>query len=70
MHGWLQRASARSIGASRQATPVHCHSAALPAAVYTLVQFAGVTNYVAATGNAADHEACLDLNLPCWDASR
>jgi hypothetical protein len=41
---------------------------ALPA-VYTLVQFAGVTNYVAATAEPKDHAACLDLNLPCWDAS-
>ncbi len=39
-------------------------------AVYTLVRFTGVTNYLAVTGSPDDHEACLDLNLPCWDASR
>ncbi|GAB4814773.1 hypothetical protein N2152v2_001819 [Parachlorella kessleri] len=38
--------------------------------VYTLVRFAGVTNYVAATGSPEDFQACLDLNLPCWDAAR
>jgi hypothetical protein len=38
--------------------------------VYTLVRFAGVTNYVAMTWDPDDHAACLDLNLPCWEASR
>ncbi|GAB4813885.1 hypothetical protein N2152v2_000931 [Parachlorella kessleri] len=38
--------------------------------VYTLVRFAGVTNYLALTWTPGDHAACLDLNLPCWDVSR
>lgn len=38
--------------------------------MYTLVKFAGVTNYVAVTWTPGDHAACLDLNLPCWDTAR
>lgn len=37
--------------------------------VYSLVRFAGVRNYVAATWSSEDYAACLALNLPCWDVS-
>ena len=39
-------------------------------AVYTLVRFAKVHNWVAATYSPEDLAACLDLNLPCWDVER
>ena len=38
-------------------------------AVYTMVKFGGVDNYIIATWSDSDMEACLDLNLPCADAS-
>jgi len=38
-------------------------------AVYTMVKFGGVDNYIVATWSESDLEACLDLNLPCADAS-
>ena len=38
-------------------------------AVYSMVKYAGVRNYVVGTWEAADLEACADLNLPCADVS-
>ena len=40
-----------------------------PCAVYSMVKYAGVRNYVVGTWEAADLEACADLNLPCADVS-
>jgi hypothetical protein len=37
--------------------------------IYTMVKFGGVDNYIVATWSESDLEACLDLNLPCADAS-
>ena len=34
-------------------------------AVYTLVKFGGVRNYIVVTWCQADMNACTDLNLPC-----
>jgi len=38
-------------------------------AVYSLVKFAGASNYIAATWTPEDLAACADLNLPCADVS-
>jgi hypothetical protein len=38
-------------------------------AIYSMVKFGGVDNYIVVTWSNADLEACLDLNLPCADAS-
>ena len=55
------------------ATPV-THVMALPylccallPAVYSMVKFGGVRNYIVGTWNATDLAACADLNLPCAD---
>lgn len=37
--------------------------------IYTMVKFGGVDNYIITTWSESDLEACLDLNLPCADAS-
>ena len=36
-------------------------------AVYSMVKFGGVRNYLVGTFNQTDLEACADLNLPCAD---
>jgi hypothetical protein len=36
-------------------------------AVYSLVKFGGIRNYLVATWSDEDLQACLDLNLPCAD---
>ena len=40
-----------------------------PPAVYTMVKFGGVRNYIVGTWTKHDLEACADLNLPCADVS-
>ncbi len=42
--------------------------ASIPA-VYSLVKYAGVRNYIVATWEASDLAACADLNLPCADVA-
>lgn len=37
--------------------------------VYTMVKFGGVRNYIVATWEPHDLDACRDLNLPCADVS-
>ena len=40
------------------------------AAVYSMVKFGGVRNYIVATWDPGDLAACADLNLPCADVTR
>jgi hypothetical protein len=38
-------------------------------AVYSLVKFSGVCNYIVAVWDEPSLEACIGMNLPCFDAS-
>ncbi len=38
-------------------------------AVYSLVKWSGVCNYIVAVWDEPSLEACIDMNLPCFDAS-
>ena len=46
--------------------PSAFHAVRTPA-VYSMVKYGGVKNYIVATFNETDLEACADLNLPCAD---
>ena len=54
---------------SPAATEQACSIPSIPSAVYSIVNFGGVRNYLVATWTQADLEACADLNLPCADVS-
>ena len=51
--------------------PAHPAAALLPllAAVYSMVKFGGVRNYIVAAWDPGDLAACADLNLPCADVA-
>ena len=58
---------ASSSGCSGAAAAAPSYPAPPVRAVYSMVKFGGVRNYIVGTWSPGDLEACADLNLPCAD---